>query len=515
MIKKPLEKRSRSRTVKNSAVVTNPELVFGIVGPIGVDIEAVIDALTEALKDVGYTPIPIHLTQLIRDKRIKVKPDFATYYTRFRSLIDYANAFRKLAKSAAALAGMAVLTIRRKRAQITKDPNTPALGTAFIVRQFKRPEEIDLMRQVYGRKFIQVSVFGSAADRRRVMMEKIQRYEPSPKTDADCERQALELIEIDYNQRDEVDGQRVSDVFHLGDVFVTGIKAFFGDTKASPTKEEYGLYTATAASLRSADLSRQVGAAIFTKNGEIIALGCNEVPRPGGGTYWSDDEGPICRDVELGYDPNQDRKAEIVHDLLGRMANQGFLSGTLMKIKSPQRRAERFLNSEPLQDSQLMDILEFGRAIHAEMSAISDAARLGRATKNATLFCTTFPCHICAKHIVVAGIDRVVFLEPYPKSLSQKLHGDSITFEADMPDKVLFEPFIGISPRRYRDIFEKKTRKDKSGKARKWYEDRPTPLIEDRSPAYVTNEEPAIFVALRGLKRHPAKIAATSSEAAA
>jgi deoxycytidylate deaminase len=528
MIKKPLEKASHSRRGKDSAVVTNPELVFGIVGPIGVDIEAVMDALAEALRDVGYTPIPIHLTELIRDKRIKVKLDFATYHSRFHSLIDYANAYRKLAKSAAALAGIAVLAIRRLRAQITKDPNTPALGTAYIVRQFKRPEEIDLMRRVYGRKFVQVSVFGSAGDRRRVMMEKIRRYEPSPKTDADCERQAVELIEIDYNQRDDVDGQRVSDVFHLGDVFVTGIdlamaaatisrfvKAFFGDTKASPTKDEYGLYTATAASLRSADLSRQVGAAIFTKNGEIISLGSNEVPRPGGGTYWSDDDGPIYRDVELGYDPNQDRKAEIVHDLLTRMASQGFLSGTLTKIKSPQRRAEIFIDSETLQDSQLMDILEFGRAIHAEMSAISDAARLGRATKDATLFCTTFPCHICAKHIVVAGIDRVVFLEPYPKSLSQKLHGDSITFETDITEKVLFEPFIGISPRRYRDIFEKGTRKDESGKAKKWYEDRPTPLVEDRSPAYVTNEEPAIFVALRGLKRNPAKIAAAGSEAAA
>ncbi len=108
-------------------------------------------------------------------------------------------AYRKLAKSAAALAGIAILAIRRKRARITKDEGTPALGTAYIVRQFKRPEEIDLMRRVYGRKFVQVSIFGSAADRRHVMIEKIQRYEPSPKTDADCERQAVELIEIDYN----------------------------------------------------------------------------------------------------------------------------------------------------------------------------------------------------------------------------------------------------------------------------------------------------------------------------
>jgi hypothetical protein len=121
--------------------------------------------------------------------------------------------------------------------------------------------------------------------------------------------------------------------------------------------------------------------------------------------------------------------------------------------------------------------------------AISDAARLGRATKHATLFCTTFPCHICTKHIVAAGIDRVVFLEPYPKSLSQKLHGDSITFETDIPDESAVRtvhrnfspPATGTSSKRG---------------------------LEDRSPAYVANEEPAIFVALRGLKLHPAKITA-------
>src|SRR4029079_17539468 len=113
MSKKPLDNTSRSRWAKHSVVISNPELVFGIVGPIGVDIEAVIDALTEALKDVGYTPIQIHLTELIRDKRIKVKADFSTYYSRFRSLIEYSNAYRKLAKNAAALAGIAVIAIRR------------------------------------------------------------------------------------------------------------------------------------------------------------------------------------------------------------------------------------------------------------------------------------------------------------------------------------------------------------------------------------------------------------------
>jgi deoxycytidylate deaminase len=148
-----------------------------------------------------------------------------------------------------------------------------------------------------------------------------------------------------------------------------------------------------------------------------------------------------------------------------------------------------------------MDIIEFGRMIHAEMSAISDAARLGRPTKNAILFCTTFPCHICAKHIVAVGIQRVVYLEPYPKSYAERLHSDSITFEPEERSKVVFQPFIGISPRRYRDIFEKKGRKNpENGRAKKWFHNEPAPMIEDTSGSYITNENVAA-VLLRGLAR--------------
>jgi deoxycytidylate deaminase len=123
------------------------------------------------------------------------------------------------------------------------------------------------------------------------------------------------------------------------------VRTFFGDTKASPSKDEYGLYIAAAASLRSADLSRQVGAAIFSKRGEVISLGCNEVPKAGGGTYWTDDEEPICRDVDIGHDPNQERKDKILYDLLARMGKQRFLSTELTKM-TDQKRAEMFLADE-------------------------------------------------------------------------------------------------------------------------------------------------------------------------
>jgi len=283
------------------------------------------------------------------------------------------------------------------------------------------------------------------------------------------------------------------------------VRAFFGDTKSSPNKDEYGLYVASAAALRSADLSRQVGAAIFSSLGEIVALGCNEVPKAGGGTYWTDDKSPIFRDVDIGSDANHDRKNEIFYDLVDRLSEGHFLSKALTNLKSPQKQVDSLLSNPKIRDAQMMDIIEFGRMIHAEMSAISDAARLGRPTKGAILYCTTFPCHLCAKHIVAAGIERVVFLEPYPKSYSQKLHSDSITFETHIPDKVYFQPFIGISPRRYRDIFEKKKRKDEKGKAVEWYEGKPAPLLEDRSAAYIENEEPSAYVALKFFQKRKSK----------
>ena len=79
-------------------------------------------------------------------------------------------------------------------------------------------------------------------------------------------------------------------------------------------------------------------------------------------------------------------------------------------------------------------------------------------TSGATLYCTTFPCHNCAKHIVAAGIERVVYVEPYPKSKALEVHDDSIVMgKREDPESkgklVLFEPFVGISPRRFFDLF--------------------------------------------------------------
>lgn len=53
--------------MKPKNTVDNPELVIGLVGPIGVDLDAVIQHLKEALQRVHYKSHVIHITSIIND----------------------------------------------------------------------------------------------------------------------------------------------------------------------------------------------------------------------------------------------------------------------------------------------------------------------------------------------------------------------------------------------------------------------------------------------------------------
>ena len=258
------------------------------------------------------------------------------------------------------------------------------------------------------------------------------------------------------------------------------------------------MYAAHSASLRSGDLSRQVGAAIFSSDRELITQGCNEAPKAFGGYYW-DLEEPDNRDVKRGYDPNETQKREILRDTIERLRNNGYLSGSVLAIGSDAQivdhlvsKRERPNENGPMESSKLMDLTEFGRVVHAEMASICDAARLGRSIKGTTLYCTTFPCHNCTKHLLASGIKRVVYMEPYPKSRAKDLHPDEIEIESEFNAKVSFVPFMVISPYRYRAIFQKGKRKGDDGKAYICYKNKRQPMIDIVLPSYILNEEWAL-----------------------
>lgn len=61
------------------------------------------------------------------------------------------------------------------------------------------------------------------------------------------------------------------------------------------------------------------------------------------------------------------------------------------------------------------------RALHSEMNAIIQAAQHGVSTKGATLYCTHQPCSVCARMLINAGIERIVYRGDYPDEFARKL----------------------------------------------------------------------------------------------
>ncbi|WP_257967853.1 deaminase, partial [Vibrio parahaemolyticus] len=184
-----------------------------------------------------------------------------------------------------------------------------------------------------------------------------------------------------------------------------------------------------------------------------ISTGCNDVPSFNGGLYNSNSSTDF-RCVHRGQCTNDKHKAllkEEIRDILSKELNNEVLLNTLTdKITS---------------GTKIKSLIEYSRAVHAEMDAIVALARNNKESAvGKTLFATTYPCHNCARHIVAAGIKRVVYIEPYEKSLAMKLHDDSIT-DSGESEKVKLSPFEGVSPRRFEAFFRSNgNRKDDDGR---------------------------------------------------
>ena len=212
------------------------------------------------------------------------------------------------------------------------------------------------------------------------------------------------------------------------------------------------MFQASAARLRSADAGRQVGAVVIDEEFELLVTGTNEVPRAGGGQYWGDDARDH-RDFRIGYDANQRLKHDLVVDVLQSMkADGGWLSPEKQEL--PVEQLTREAVEGPLKDSRIGDILEFGRIAHAEMAAICTAARRGTPLRGGILLTTTYPCHECARLIIAAGISRVIYVDPYPKSRVKEMYRFEVSDGgSESPGKVCFDPFVGVAPRLYSTVF--------------------------------------------------------------
>ena len=60
-------------------------------------------------------------------------------------------------------------------------------------------------------------------------------------------------------------------------------------------------------------------------------------------------------------------------------------------------------------------------AVHAEQNAIIQAARYGINITGASIYVNTQPCIVCAKMLINAGIDEIVYQNPYPDELAMSM----------------------------------------------------------------------------------------------
>ncbi len=135
--------------------------------------------------------------------------------------------------------------------------------------------------------------------------------------------------------------------------------------KSRPSWDEYFMEIARVVASRSTCLRRQVGA-VLVREKRILTTGYNGAPRG------------LAHCLEIGC----------LREQLG--------------IPSGERQ-------------------ELCRGLHAEQNAVIQAAYHGVSIRGATLYCTHQPCITCAKMLINAGIEKIIYEEAYPDELAEQM----------------------------------------------------------------------------------------------
>jgi deoxycytidylate deaminase len=363
-----------------------------------------------------------------------------------------------------------IAKFRREKGGYTANGDMLPGRRAYIIDSIKNLEELTLLRQIYHQMLCVIGVFAPDLMRKRRLVN-----------DGGTEKEVQIVLDRDQGEIATF-GQMTRKIFVQSDLFICNdqkqeelkrrltryLEIVFDTNLHTPTRYETAMYEASAAMAGSACMSRQVGAAILSASGELISLGWNDVPKFSGGLYreddqtvWDEEKRSIldkdhrCFKWETRICHNEIRRNDIIDGIVKRVLDSG--------LARPGTDATQI--KAALAGTEVEDLTEFSRSIHAEMEAVLAVAREGRhSLVGATMFTTTYPCHNCARHIVAAGISSVIYIEPYRKSLAIALHHDAITEDPDDRKKVLFRQYDGVAPHHHLTLFKTATERKSGGK---------------------------------------------------
>ncbi len=468
------------------------EIVVALVGPIGAGASTCAQLISEILReDYSYeisfykmSDIINSCAELVGESAVK-----AVGADRISSLQELGNSIRK-EFGLAFLSEKCVERIAIARTDGGYQKVNEALvptgrRCAHIIDSVKNPSEVRLLRDVYGDMFWLMAVNAPEEVRRARLQYK------------GVEREKLDDVIVRDEGEKVTYGQNVTDTAQLADFFIrndedkderlrNSIKRYFdiifGVNVLTPTTDESAMYHAVSAGAKSACLSRSVGAAIYSEKGELISVGWNDVPKFKGGLYTADDglKDNRCHVWGDKICHNDYHKNRLYEQIIVRLGEA---------VEVPEGISAEMLRI--LSGTDLRNLIEFSRAVHAEMEAILSAARKGSSSlERATMYVTTFPCHACARHIVASGIQRVIYVEPYPKSLALKLHADAVSIrESDMGSKLVFLQYEGVAPKNHIRLFKHGNERKEQGKLVVKERKKARPVYQPAIDGFATNEQ--------------------------
>lgn len=435
-----------------------PELIVGLVGPVGAGVTTACEQIQKLISDdYGYQPKYLKVSEIIEANKNLVGYEGEVPSegdARISALQEIGSALRERFGSEFLTAKCTeAIGIERVQTGYTSDDLSEPLARrqVTVIDSLKNESEVEMLKAVYGSAFWLIGVFASEDIRTNRL-----------KANGVSATEVQKIIEMDSHEGPEY-GQDVRDTFLLSDYFINNntdkiedleksckrfLEVVFSESILTPTEAEIGMAGARQVAASSSCLSRQVGAVIYNSSGSIIGQGWNEVPKFGGGVY-PNIEASLdnrCFKYKSGGCRNDEHKSKLFREIIDVARKNGLENESSEKFEREVRK------------TRVSSLIEFSRSVHAEMAAIIDVARNGTGSlSDATLYVTTFPCHNCARHIIFSGIRKVIYLEPYPKSLALELHDDALvdmTKTADPKNNsVILEPFEGVGPNRFYSVF--------------------------------------------------------------
>ena len=240
----------------------------------------------------------------------------------------------------------------------------PLRRVAYLVHSLKRPEEVVYLRRVYGSRFLLISVYVPRGERIRGLQHRGM-----------DESEAVSLVVRDESGGKH--GQATGRTFQMADIFVDGNRSegeigkdlyrffdlIFGSPLVTPNQHEHAMFLAFAASLRSGDLSRQVGAVVASPDGSIVADGANDAPRAFGGQYWPDSFDQ--RDLARGYDSNERIKTRMVRSAATQIHERASAVNDVTRERADEDHAllkliKDALRNESVDEAGILRVVESG-----------------------------------------------------------------------------------------------------------------------------------------------------------